>query len=267
MPAQDVSSQLPHPGRPFRDGEADVVPVPLMVENLTVRLGGVQVVEQVSFTAGPGCLMGVVGPNGAGKSTLFNAIVGLLPLDTGRVLIHGRSVRHARGCIAYVPQQEKVNWRLPVTAYEVVMQGRIRTIGWLRRVRRVDRDSVDEALEQVGMTAYRSRLIRELSGGQRQRIFVARALAQEADVLLLDEAFSGTDIASQESLVAVLQRLRDQARTILLSSHNVNHVAHHCDRCLCLNCRVCACGIPHEVLTPEVLRGMYGPILASTQSI
>ena len=122
-----------------------------------------------------------------------------------------------------------------------------------------DRQAAEAALEQVGMLDRRSSLVSNLSGGQRQRVFVARALAQGADVLLLDEAFSGVDIASQEALVTVLHELRDQGRTILLSSHDIGHVAHYCDECLCINCRVCACGAPGEVLTPEVLIEMYGP--------
>ena len=241
-------------------GEVQVASVPaLSAVDVTVDLGGVRVLDQVSFDAGPGCLMGVVGPNGAGKSTLFNVIVGLLPINAGDILVHGRSIGESRGLVAYVPQQEKVNWRLPMTAWDVVMLGRTRNIGWLRRPSRIDRESVEEALNQVGMWDRRSALVNELSGGQRQRVFVARALAQGADVLLLDEAFSGVDIASQEALISVLHKLRDDGRTILLSSHDVNHVAHYCDECLCINCHVCACGVPRDVLTPEVLEELYGP--------
>lgn len=203
--------------------------------------------------------MGVVGPNGAGKSTLFNVIVSLLPATEGRVLIHGKSVGDARGLVAYVPQYERVNWRLPMTSWDVVMLGRTHRIGWFRRAGHVDRASAEEALRQVGMWDRRRSLVGELSGGQRQRVFVARALAQGADILLLDEAFSGVDIASQQDLVSVLTELRDQGHTILMSSHDINHLAHYCDECLCLNCYVCACGAPQEVLTPEVLTEMYGP--------
>ena len=231
---------------------------PLAAEELTVERGGVRVLDRVSFTAGPGCLMGVVGPNGAGKSTLFNVIVSLLPPTDGQVLVHGKSIDEMRGMVAYVPQHERVNWRLPMTAWDVTMLGRARRIGWLRRPGPEDRDVAEAALRQVGMWERRHSLVGELSGGQRQRVFVARALAQGADVLLLDEAFSGVDIPSQEALVAVLQELRDQGRTILLSSHDINHLAHYCDECLCLNCHVCACGTPEEVLTPDILMELYG---------
>ena len=232
---------------------------PLAAEELTVERGGVRVLDRVSFTAGPGCLMGVVGPNGAGKSTLFNVIVSLLPPTDGQVLVHGKSIDETRGMVAYVPQHERVNWRLPMSAWDVVLQGRTRRVGWFRRPRREDRDLAEDALNQVGMWDRRRSLVGELSGGQRQRVFVARALAQEADILLLDEAFSGVDIASQEELVSVLTELRDGGHTILMSSHDINHLAHYCDECLCLNCHVCACGAPQDVLTPEVLTEMYGP--------
>ena len=231
----------------------------LSAEELTVDRGGVRVLDRVSFTAGPGCLMGVVGPNGAGKSTLFNVIVSQLPATAGRVLVHGKSSEESRGLVAYVPQHERVNWRLPLSVWDVTLLGRSRRMGWFRRPRGADRAAAEDALRQVGMWERRDSLVEELSGGQRQRVFVARALAQGADILLLDEAFSGVDIASQESLVAVLQGLRNQGRTILLSSHDINHLAHYCDECLCLNCHVCACGAPGEVLTPAVLTELYGP--------
>ena len=231
----------------------------LAAEDLTVDRGGVRVLNQVSFTAGPGCLMGVVGPNGAGKSTLFDVIVSLLPATAGRVLIHGRPIAEARGLVAYVPQYVQVNWRLPMSALDVTLLGRTRRIGWFQRPGRTDRAAAEDALVQVGMWERRHSMVDELSGGQRQRVFVARALAQGADVLLLDEAFSGVDIASQEALVSMLMKLRDEGRTILLSSHDINHLAHYCDECLCLNCHVCACGAPQDVLTEDVLTELYGP--------
>ena len=143
---------------------------PLAAEELTVERGGVRVLDRVSFTAGPGCLMGVVGPNGAGKSTLFNVIVSLLPATSGRVLVHSRSIAEARGLVAYVPQHERVNWRLPMSAWDVVLLGRTRRVGWFRRPGRQDRALAEEALRQVGMWDRRSSLVGELSGGQRQRV-------------------------------------------------------------------------------------------------
>ena len=234
-------------------------PAPLAAEELTVERGGVVVLDKVSFSAGPGCIMGVVGPNGAGKSTLFNVITSMLPATSGRVLVHGKTMEETRGLVAYVPQYERVNTRIPMSAWEVVMQGRIRHAGWFRRPGHADRDAAEDALNRVGMWDRRKSQIYELSGGQRQRIFVARALAQGADILLLDEAFSGVDLASQTSLMSVLLDLRDDGRTIMMSSHDINHMAHFCDECLCLNCNVCACGPPQDVLTEDVMTRLYGP--------
>ena len=233
-------------------------PPALLVENVTVELGGERVLDSVSFAAGPGNLVGVVGPNGAGKTTLFNAIVGLLPIQEGRILIHSTYPPRTRGVLAYVPQREKVNWRFPLTAWDVVMLGRSRRIGWLRRPSHLDRKSVRLCLERVGMWEQRSALITELSGGQRQRVFVARALAQEADIFLLDEAFSGVDFASQEGLVGVLSGLRDEGKTILIATHDLTNLTRRFDELLCLNRHVCAWGPPEKTFTPAVLEELYG---------
>ena len=233
---------------------------PLAAQEVTVEFSGVKILDDVSFSAGPGCIMGVVGPNGAGKSTLFNVITALMPATSGQVLIHGKSMAESRGVVAYVPQHERVNSRIPATAWDVVMQGRVRHAGWFRRTGRVDREAAEEALNRVNMWERRNALIFELSGGQRQRVFVARALAQGADILLLDEAFSGVDVASQIALMDVLLGLRDDGRTIMMSSHDINHMAHYCDECLCLNCNVCACGPPKEVLNEKVMAQLYGPL-------
>lgn len=228
----------------------------LVVEDVTVELRDRTILEDVSFSAGPGALVGVVGPNGAGKSTLLNAICGLLPLKKGRILIEGHPVNGARGHVAYVPQQERVNWRFPATARDVVMMGRARRIGWLKQPGRRDQDNVRRCLEQVGMWEKRASLVSELSGGQRQRVFVARALAQEANILLLDEAFSGVDVASQEGLVAVLKELRDGGRTILIATHDVGTLSARFDLAVCLNRHVCGWGTPEQV-TPRLLEELY----------
>ena len=230
---------------------------PLSAEEITVELGGIRILNQVSFTAGPGSLMGVVGPNGAGKSTLFNTLTGLLKAKEGRVLVHGKPVNSARGALAYVPQWEKVNWRIPLNVWDVAMLGRSRHVGWFRRPGRADREAVEDALNQVWMWDQRFAMIDELSGGQRQRVFVARALAQGADVIMLDEAFSGVDFTSQEVMSLVLEDMRDEGRTILISSHDIDYVKRFCDQCLCINRRVVACGPTEEVLVPEILGELY----------
>ena len=234
-------------------------PPPLRVEELTVRLGDADVLRRVTFDARRGQLIGVVGPNGAGKTTLFNAIVGTLSVPRGSILISGNPPEQARGSLAYIPQRERVNWRFPLTAFDAVMLGRARKVGWLRRPGPEDRERVRESLERVGVWDRRSALLGELSGGQRQRVFVARALAQEAELLLLDEAFSGIDVASQETLVAILHELRDDGKTILMVTHDLTGLARRMDAVLCLNGHVCAYGPPETAFTPEVLEELYGP--------
>ena len=230
----------------------------LEVEDLTVDLGGVRVLNQVSFAVNAGTLVGVVGPNGAGKSTLFNAVAGVTPFSAGRVLVGGAPVTPSKGLIAYVPQRERVNWRFPITASDVVMLGRGRKVGWLRRPTHKDKEAVRSSLERVGMWGSRSSLISELSGGQRQRVFVARALAQEVDIVLLDEAFSGVDMGSQEGLVGVLRSLRDEGKTVIMATHDLTNMAHRFDVVLCINRHVCAWGPPDTAFTPAVLEELYG---------
>jgi manganese/zinc/iron transport system ATP- binding protein len=226
------------------------------VEDVAVDLGGKVILEDVSFTAGPRSLVGVLGPNGAGKSTLLNAIAGLLPLKNGRILVEGRAVSGPRGQVAYVPQQERVNWRFPATTSDVVMMGRARLIGWFKHRTHADNEAVRLCLEQVGMWGQRQSLVNELSGGQRQKVFVARALAQEARVILLDEAFSGVDVAAQEGLVAVLKKLRDGGRTILIATHDVATLSARFDMAVCLNRHVCGWGRPQDV-TPKLIEELY----------
>ena len=230
----------------------------LTMTNIMVQFGDTVVLEHVTATLKAGTLVGVVGPNGAGKSTLFNAIAGLIPLEQGEVLVHGLPPEKARGRLAYVPQKEDINWRFPLTAREVVLLGRVHKGRRLRKTNSNDRNLVDECLHRVGMWELQNSLVSELSGGQRQRVFVARALAQEADILMLDEAFSGVDFASQETLVAELRELRDEGKTILLATHDLTRLSERFDTVLCINRHVCAVGPPDTAFTPEVLEELYG---------
>ena len=228
----------------------------MSLQGVSVEVGGYLALSNVTFDVPAGTLMGVVGPNGAGKSTLFNAIAGLLPVLQGKVNLH-RAGQESGG-LAYVPQRESVNWRLPVTVMDVVMMGRCSRLGWFRRPGKRDREIVKACLGRVGLWDKRSALMTELSGGQRQRVFVGRALAQEASVLLLDEAFNGVDVAAQEALVEVLQSLRDEGRIVLLATHDLTNLAGRFDQVLCLNGHVCACGPPDQVFTSAVMEQMYG---------
>ena len=228
----------------------------ISMEDVTVVRGGHTALTGVTFSVGPGTLMGVLGPNGAGKSTLFEAIVGLLPLAKGTVKLHGSA--NENGGVAYVPQRDKINWQFPATVQDVVTMGRGWNVGWFRQPGRRDREMVRDCLDRVDLWDKRKSLVTELSGGQRQRVFIARALAQEASIILLDEAFSGVDVGAQEGIVEVLQTLRDEGRVVLLATHDLTNMAQRFDQILCINHHVCAQGPPDVAFTPEVLEELYG---------
>lgn len=234
----------------------------LRVESVTVGYDGAPALEDVSFSVSQGEQVAVVGPNGAGKSTLFKVIAGLLSPEAGRVSVLGCDPRQDRVEISYVSQRKDVDFSFPVTVADVVMMGRVRRMGWLRWPTRRDREAVMEALAQVGMEGLADRPIGELSGGQQQRVFIARALAQGAELLLMDEPFGGVDATSEQAILDLLDRLRDGGMTILLSTHDLNLAADRFDRVLLLNRRLIANGPPQEVFCPEVLRQAYGGQLA-----
>jgi manganese/zinc/iron transport system ATP- binding protein len=181
-----------------------------------------------------------------------------VPADAGQALVLGRPARGALDAVAYVPQREAVDWDFPITVREVVEMGRYRAAGWVRRLRREDRAIVDAALERVGMRAYARRQIGELSGGQRQRVFLARALAQEADVLLMDEPFAGVDARTEAALLALLAEQRDEGRSVVVVHHDLGTVRRAFDWALVLNVRAIACGPVADVLVPDVLARAYG---------
>lgn len=228
---------------------------------------GQRVLDAVSFHIAPGERVAVVGPNGAGKSTLFKVIVGLLPHLTGDVLVHDHS-HHAGDCpsIGYVPQKEAVDWNFPLTVLDVALMGRVKELGWLRLPRRPDREAAREALRQVGLAHLAERHISALSGGQQQRMFIARALTQRADVLLLDEPFSGVDVEAQNAIFTILDDLRARGVTVLISTHDLQTAITRFDRLLLLNQRLLADGPAHSALTPDQLAAAYGGRLTLWQN-
>ncbi len=230
----------------------------LRVENLTVAYNGQVALRDATFTVLGGERVAVVGPNGAGKSTLFKAIVGLLPVESGWVEVIGCDPQRERVSVGYVPQREDVDLTFPVTVSDVVMMGRVRHIGWLRRPSRRDREVVRWALEQVGLAELANRPLGELSGGQVQRAFIARALAQEAPLMLMDEPFAGVDAASEEAILHLLDRLRERRVTVLLATHDLQMATQWSDRVLLLNGAVIAYGPPAEALCSDALRRAYG---------
>lgn len=230
------------------------------VRDVTVRYNGDAAIEHITFHVEAGERVAIIGPNGAGKSTLINAILGLLRHQSGEIVV--KSELHKLG---YVPQHEDVNWNFPVTVSDVVMMGYLRRIPRFRLPTRAQRQQVEHVLEQVGMTGFRDRQVGELSGGQRRRVFIARALAMEADVLLLDEPFSGVDASAQTDLMDVLDKLNAAGLTILLSTHDLDLAFHRFDKVLALRQRVIAFGTPDEVYQTDVLAQLYGKRLLAWQ--
>lgn len=246
-----MSTFFTHP--PHRN---DMAPT-LALDNVTVIYDQVTALDQIRLQVQQGDQVAVVGPNGAGKSTLFNVIAGILKPTHGQVRIGGSGPGDPI-CVGYVPQRRRIDWRFPVTVADVVMMGRVRKIGLLRWPGRQDRAAVQAALSQVGMEAFAKRQIGELSGGQQQRVFLARALAQEAELLLLDEPFAGLDMPSQAAILAILAELRQRGITLLVATHDLNQAAEHFPLIMLLNRRLVALGPPAHVLTPERLLLAYG---------
>ncbi len=229
----------------------------LALHHVSVHYGPTVALDNLNFTVEPGAHVAVVGPNGAGKSTLFNVVAGTIAPTQGQVDIFGsQPQRHL--CIGYVPQRSQIDVRFPVSVWDVVMMGRVGQIGFFRRARAVDREAVEAALRQVDMLNLQRRQIGELSGGQQQRVFLARALAQGAELLLLDEPLSGLDAPSQKAILSLLADLRSQPITVLTATHDLNQAAEHFSHVMLLNRRLIAYGAPADVLTAPNLAAAYG---------
>ncbi len=230
----------------------------LETRDLSVDYNRRPALENATLAVPRGAMLGIVGPNGGGKSTLVKAVLGLVPSRGGAVEVLGRPVdRRVRRKVGYVPQREDVDWSFPVSAYDVVMMGRIPSMGFLRRTTEKDRTLVWGALRTVGMEGFAENQIGELSGGQQQRVFLARALAQEAEVLLLDEPVSGVDAPSQHEIFDLLRRLQGEGKTVIVTTHDLSCVAERFDLALLLNRRVVALGPPEEVFTQDLLNETY----------
>lgn len=229
----------------------------LQLRDLTVRFNGLTVLEDLSLQVERGLRVAVVGPNGAGKSTLFNVLAGLLPPSSGEVRVHGHLPAQYL-CLAYVPQSSLMDWDFPVSVRDVVMMGRVGLIGLLRWPGRRDLQQVERSLERVQLSGLAHSQISQISGGQKQRMLIARALAQEADLLLLDEPLAGLDIPSQEQILNILADLKQQGITVLVATHDLELAGDHFDRILLLNRKLVAYGTRSEVLTVENLGLAYG---------
>jgi manganese/iron transport system ATP-binding protein len=219
--------------------------------------------RDATFKLGAGTIAALVGINGSGKSTLFKALMGFVKPVKGQIHIAGLSVEQARKqkLVAYVPQSEEVDWTFPVSVWDVVMMGRYGHMNFLRIPSAEDKRVVSESLERVGMKEYQERQIGELSGGQKKRVFLARALAQSGQIILLDEPFTGVDVTTEEAIIALLRTLRDEGRIILVSTHNLGSVPEFCDQVVLVNRTVLASGPLEEVFTEQNLRQAFGGAL------
>ncbi|CNE98721.1 iron/manganese ABC transporter ATP-binding protein YfeB [Yersinia nurmii] len=242
----------------------DFVRPELIVDDVSVTYNnGHTAIHNASFTLDGGTICALVGVNGSGKSTLFKSIMGLVKPTEGSVQLSGKPVIHAlkQNTIAYVPQTEEVDWNFPVLVEDVVMMGRYGKMNFLRIPSRQDRDIVNKAIERVGLTALRSRQIGELSGGQKKRVFLARALAQQGSVLLLDEPFTGVDVKTENAIIDLLRALRDEGHLILVSTHNLGSVPEFCDHVILINQTVLAAGPTETTFTQKNLEMTFGGVL------
>jgi manganese/zinc/iron transport system ATP- binding protein len=228
------------------------------IHDLTVAYGERPVLWDIDLTVPRGVLAAVIGPNGAGKTTLIKAILGLVRPLTGEIRVLGEPYSPRRGCVAYVPQRSSVDWDFPTTALDVVLMGTYARLGWFRRPGRRERQQALEALERVGMRDLAYRQIGQLSGGQQQRIFLARALVQNAPLILLDEPFQGVDAVTEQTIVTLLRQLRDQGRTLVVVHHDLQTAAQYFDWVILLNVRLIASGPTASTFTLENLQRTYG---------
>lgn len=238
---------------------------PFAISGLSVSYAGRPAVLSVDFVTPPGAMVAIVGPNGAGKSTLIKAALGIIPRIAGEVTVFGAPREKAMHRIAYVPQRASVDWDFPATVIDVVMMGYYRQLGLFRLGGRRYRQSAMECLERVGMTAFADRQIGQLSGGQQQRVFIARALAQQADLYIMDEPFAGVDAVTERAIVGVLKDLKTSGKTIICVHHDLGTVADYFDHILLINVRRVAAGPMAEVFTRDNLQGTYGGRLLTTQ--
>ncbi|HEY9709874.1 MAG TPA: metal ABC transporter ATP-binding protein [Oculatellaceae cyanobacterium] len=235
----------------------------LEVQDLAVNYRGVRALGNVSFRLEAGQLVGVIGPNGAGKSTMIKAMLGLVPATSGIVKFKGKSLKQHLRCCAYVPQRSQIDWDYPATVWTVVMMGRTPHTGWFRSPSRKSKEIVASALQRVGIWELRDRQIGELSGGQQQRVFLARALAQQAELFLFDEPLAGIDKKTEAILFQIFTELKAEGKILLVSSHEWGKALSHYDRLMLLNQQLIASGYPQEVMTIENIQRAYGEGLQS----
>jgi manganese/zinc/iron transport system ATP- binding protein len=239
------------------DNKNDKTPL-LAIQHLSVSYAQKPVLWDINLELPEGKVIGIIGPNGAGKSTFIKAIMGLIPTDNGSIKIFGKSLKEVRKQVSYVPQRNSVDWDFPASVFDVVLMGRYAHLKIFQRPRQIDKEIAMRALKQVEMEHLAQRQIGQLSGGQQQRIFLARALAQEADLYFMDEPFVGVDAATEKSIVALLRQLANQGKSIIVVHHDLQTAAQYFDWAVLLNMRLVGAGPIQEVLKPALLQATYG---------
>src|SRR5690625_1768522 len=229
----------------------------ITVKNLHVSYSGKEVIHDINFSLESGKLIGIIGPNGAGKSTLMKAMIGLIPKDKGTVLFNEKSVKSVQKRIAYVPQRNIIDWDFPINVRDTVLLGTYPKLGLFHRPKKAEKEWALYCLEQVGMQDFYKNQIGELSGGQQQRIFLARALAQEADYFFLDEPFVGIDVSSEETIINILKKLRDQGKTVLVVHHDLSKVEDYFNDLILINKELIESGSVQTVFKPELMKKAY----------
>ncbi len=230
----------------------------ISVKGISVSFDRKRVLSNIFLEIESGKIYGVIGPNGAGKSTLFKAILGLVEIDGGSVLVEGKPIEEKRKEVVYVPQKNDVDWQFPATVYDIVLMGRYPHKGVFQRLDQQDEAIAMNALEEVGMTAFKDRQIGELSGGQQQRVFLARALCQESDIFFLDEPFVGVDITTEEKIIQILKKLASEGKTLLVVHHDLSTVRKYFDSVILLNQRLIAYGDTEDIFNEENIARAYG---------
>ena len=228
------------------------------INNLSVTLSGNLILENISVSVEKGMLTGLIGPNGAGKSTMLKAMLGLIPVNQGTITFFGKPLNEIRKEIAFVPQRQEIDWDFPATVEEIVLMGRFPFTGFFKRYSSEDKNEVEQALASAGLTNLKNRQIGKLSGGQQQRVFIARALAQQASLIILDEPFAGIDAATEETIREVFIQLKNIGKTVLIVHHDLQTAAEYFDRLILLNVKIIEEGKKEDVLKEENLVSAYG---------
>jgi manganese/zinc/iron transport system ATP- binding protein len=235
--------------------------------NLTVLYGRKPAIWNVDFKLPEGQVIGIMGPNGSGKSTLLKSIMGVVTPTTGYTKVYDQELNQVRHKVSYVPQRQEIDWDFPASVWDIVSMGRFHVRGLFKRLTSEDNDIIQESLEKVNMLGFAKRQISQLSGGQQQRVFLARAIAQQGELFLMDEPFAGVDIATEEMIVDLLKEMKDQGKTLVIVHHDLHTAQSYFDHLVLMNTRLVACGKTSDVFTDQILTDTYGGKLTTISKI